>query len=87
MLSRDLVAPSFVPLDRSSPMQTTTWDARPGAVLVLALPGTAGLPVDDEGTGDTLEQRLSDEPFALLGVNSDGEPEEVLPRLRAENIN
>ena len=35
----------------------------------------------------TLVQRLADEPFALLGINSDGKRESVLPRLQKEGIN
>ena len=35
----------------------------------------------------TLVKRLANEPFALLGVNSDGEADEVLPRLQEEGIN
>ena len=35
----------------------------------------------------TLVQRLTDEPFALLGVNSDGPHGDVLPRLQEEGIN
>ena len=34
-----------------------------------------------------LVQRLANEPFALLGVNSDGEADAVLPRLQEEGIN
>ena len=33
-----------------------------------------------------LVERLANEPFALLGVNSDGEADEVLPRLQEEGI-
>jgi hypothetical protein len=33
-----------------------------------------------------LVQRLTDEPFALLGVNSDGSREDVLPRLQEADI-
>jgi len=33
-----------------------------------------------------LVKRLTDQPFALLGVNSDGEQEEVLPRLQEADI-
>ena len=32
-------------------------------------------------------KRLANEPFALIGINSDGETEDVLPRLREANIN
>lgn len=34
-----------------------------------------------------LVERLKDEPFALIGVNSDGPAESVLPRLQKEGIN
>ncbi len=35
----------------------------------------------------TLVQRLADEPFALIGVNSDGDADDVLPRLQEDRIN
>ncbi len=34
-----------------------------------------------------LVKRLANDPFALLGVNSDGDCESVLPRLQEEGIN
>lgn len=34
-----------------------------------------------------LVKRLANEPFALIGINSDGETEEVLPKLKEANIN
>ncbi len=33
-----------------------------------------------------LVKRMTDEPFALLGVNSDGEQKDVLPRLQEADI-
>lgn len=33
-----------------------------------------------------LVERLKNEPFALIGVNSDGEREQVLPRLKEADI-
>ena len=34
----------------------------------------------------SLVKRLADEPFALIGVNSDGDLEKLKPRLEEENI-
>ncbi len=35
----------------------------------------------------TLVKRLANDPFALIGINSDGDADSVLPRLKEEGIN